>query len=136
MLSSAVSQGKDSPAFVDKAQSSESASSLDIFFDYEDASNVTDEVCAVSSKVEMEILHCNSDSRSATSSLEDYPGVRKVFFKHDIPLPSSAAVQRLINFAGHIFSPKRGKLLDTMLQNLIPFKRKGKLFLSIDCEVV
>ena len=77
---------------------------------------------AYGSKDEMKLLRYIGDNRISISSLEDYPRIRRVFMKYNTPLPSSAPVERLFSFAGHVFAPKRGNLSDKMFEELIFLK--------------
>lgn len=44
--------------------------------------------------------------------LNEYPLIRKVFLKYNTPLPSSAPVERLFNYATMMNVPKYNRLTD------------------------
>lgn len=51
------------------------------------------------------------DSRRDLKSLDSYPAVKKVFKSSNTPLCSSAAIERIFNFAGILNNPKRGSIV-------------------------
>ena len=91
----------------------------DPFFEFKDNSNLEK---TASNDVDLEVLNFLNDHSCDVSSLNQYPKIRKVFLKHNTPLPSSAAVERLFSFAGIIHSPKRSMLTDDRLSQLVLLK--------------
>lgn len=52
--------------------------------------------------------------------LKDFPTIRKMFFKYNTQLPTSAPVERMFNFAGLLDHPKRTRILpDNFEYNVI-----------------
>src|SRR5678815_604322 len=96
-------------------------SSPDDFFEYESLSS-TSPVSLNKDELEIEVLKYLTDNDRSLESLNRYPCVKKVFLHYNTPLPSSAPVERLFSFAGHIHSPKRSKLSDIMFERLVILK--------------
>jgi len=96
-------------------------SSTDEFFDFESLPS-TLATSPNRDSPEIEVLQYLSDASHSLESLDRYPSVKKVFLKYNTALPSSAPVERLFSFAGHIHSPKRSKLSDSMFENLVMLK--------------
>lgn len=124
MLTSAVKAVESSdPSAInrndDDSQNKNSEESADEFFEFENSPS--DETSKQNTQ-EMEVLKFLSDESTSTKSLEQYPGVRQVFVKYNTPLPSSAPVERLFSYAGHIHSPKRNRLSDKMFSQLVFLK--------------
>ena len=94
-------------------------SSVDEFFDFE---SVPSTLATSRDSQEIEVLQYFSDANHSLESLDRYPSVKKVFLMYNTALPSSAPVERLFSFAGHIHSPKRSKLSDNMFENLVILK--------------
>ena len=51
-------------------------------------------------------------NENVKEGLKNFPFILKAFIKYSTPLPSSAPVERLFNYAGMVLSPKRRKLTD------------------------
>ena len=57
-------------------------------------------------------LYLRSQSRELLS-LKNFPTIEKLFLKHNTPLPSSAAVERVFSRAAIVMGKRRTKLLDS-----------------------
>lgn len=51
--------------------------------------------------------------------MDDYRLVKKVFFKYNTPLPSSASVERLFNYATMMNLPKFNRYTDENFENRV-----------------
>ena len=71
---------------------------------------------------ELEVLNYLQDTSKALNSLDRYPTIKKLFRRYNTTLPSSAAVERLFSFAGMVHTPKRSRLSDSKLEELVLLK--------------
>ena len=124
MLVAAVKNATMASTFGPTDLAADSDSSSDTFFAYEGSEATTSTSCTFSedSQYEMEVLKYLADSRHSINSLEDFPGCKNVFLRYNTPLPSSAAVERLFSFAGHIFAPKRKRTSDGLFEDIVFLK--------------
>ena len=101
----------------------DSDSSSDTIFAYECSEATTSTsfrpTFSEDSQYEMEVLKYLADFRHSINSLEDFPGCKNVFLRYNTPLPSSAAVERLFCFAGHIFAPKRKRMSNGLFEDIV-----------------
>ena len=65
------------------------------------------------------IIHDNQ----CLSTLNMFPLVRKLFLKTNVTTPSSAPVERLFSSAGFVFMPRRNRLSDTRIEQLLALKK-------------
>lgn len=79
-------------------------------------------------KVELEILQYLNDPSMEIESLKKYPFIKKLFFKYNTCLPSSAPVERLFSFAEIINSPRRHALSDKHFEELVILKANSKRY--------
>ena len=76
---------------------------------------------------------CHKDDLELLSYLQDttvnclvkYPLIKNVFNRYNTTLPSSAPVERLFSFAGMVHSPKRTRLSNAHLEQLVLLKSNG-----------
>jgi len=83
---------------------------------------ITDETPLPSASTENvvdEVDRCLSNIHVTITSLLNYPRLATAFLCYNVPLPSSAAVERLFTCAGQILVARRCKLSDTMFQKLV-----------------
>jgi len=50
------------------------------------------------------------------------PTIKKISFKFNTPLPSSAAVERIFSIGGVVLSKKRGKMDNKSFENVLMLK--------------
>lgn len=95
----------------------------DDFFKFEPASNSTTENEGLeTSNIELECLTYLQDPATDLIMLTKYPSVKEFFILVNTALPSSAPVERIFNYGGHILSPKRNRLNDDMFEMLVTLK--------------
>lgn len=75
---------------------------------------------------EDEVLKYLQDSRTNYESLNDYPKIRDLFFKHNTTLASSAAVERVFSQSSLIFTPRRNRLLASNFERVLFLKYNSK----------
>ncbi|XP_015440172.1 PREDICTED: uncharacterized protein LOC107194967 [Dufourea novaeangliae] len=90
------------------------------FFDFDD--NPTDQLTDYASKASLQILHFLEEIDKDWKILENYPEVKKIFFKYNTPLPSSTSVERLFSYAMITNSPKCNRLSDSNFQKRVILK--------------
>jgi len=78
-----------------------------------------------SNKDDLELLSYLQDTSKAVNSLVKYPLIKNVFKKYNTTLPSSAPVERLFSFAGMVHGPKRTRLSNAHLEQLVLLKSNG-----------
>lgn len=71
-----------------------------------------------------------SDDENDLSQLSDYPTIKKLFLKYNCILPSSAAVERIFNFAKMILRPQRQRLIPSRFEKLLVLKNRGFKFIT------
>ena len=62
------------------------------------------------------------DKDKSLAMLDKYPSIKRLFFKTNTTLPSSAPVERLFSIAALVFTCKRSRLSDTLLEHLLLLK--------------
>lgn len=75
-------------------------------------------VCTEANEVDLFL----ADESTETSSLENYPTLKKMYMKYNAALPSSASVERLFSAGGLIFIPTRANLSDENFEKLLFLK--------------
>uniref|UniRef100_H3B6J0 HAT C-terminal dimerisation domain-containing protein n=1 Tax=Latimeria chalumnae TaxID=7897 RepID=H3B6J0_LATCH len=88
-------------------------SNCDNFFDYHQPAPQAVDVIA--DKVNKFL--CDSDISLACMS--KYPNMREVFLKYNATIPSSAPVERLFSLGTRVFAPRRNRLSDERVEELI-----------------
>lgn len=73
-------------------------------------------------KAELEFLQYLNDLDSQITSLNSYPTMKRLFYKYNTCLPSSAPVERLFSFAEIINAPRRHALSDAHFEQLVLLK--------------
>ena len=71
------------------------------------------------SQAELQGLQYLEDSEKALSLLDRYPLVHSMFWKFNVGLPSSAAVERLFSVGGMICTAKRNRLSPQLFEKLL-----------------
>ncbi|XP_035259012.1 uncharacterized protein zgc:161969 [Anguilla anguilla] len=72
------------------------------------------------STVEVEVLNYLQDTDKALASLNRYPTVRRLFLKHNTPLPSGgASVQRLFSHNGHVLTPQHTGIAEEHFEQVL-----------------
>ena len=94
----------------------------DAFFLFLNDTNIPTEGQTLANKIRLQCHQYFEDPEKDVDMLLMYPYVKKAFIKFNTPLPSSGPVERLFNFAGMIFSPKRRKLTDGTFEQLVLLK--------------
>lgn len=74
------------------------------------------------SQVTTELNRYLDSSRLDLFMLNDFPTIRKMFFKFNTQLPTSASVERMFNFAGLLDHPKRGRILPVNFEKNVILK--------------
>ncbi|KAK4007417.1 hypothetical protein OUZ56_012574 [Daphnia magna] len=75
-------------------------------------------VCTEANEVELFL----ADESTETSSLENYPTLKKMYMKYNAALPSSASVERLFSARGLILIPTRANHSDENFEKLLFLK--------------
>uniref|UniRef100_H3ALT8 HAT C-terminal dimerisation domain-containing protein n=1 Tax=Latimeria chalumnae TaxID=7897 RepID=H3ALT8_LATCH len=83
----------------------------DNFFDYHQPALQAVDVIAD------KVFLCDSDISLACMS--KYPNMREVFLKYNATIPSSAPVERLFSLGARVFAPRRNRLSDERVEELI-----------------
>ena len=110
------------PSEDEKVQNSSSTKNPLFDFDEDSGDSQESNEDSQKSKIKIEVLKYFEDPRTNLEMLNDYPAVKKLFFKYNTTLPSSAAVERLFSFATIINVPKRHKLSDENFEHLVLLK--------------
>lgn len=58
-------------------------------------------------------------SRYELEILNQFPNLKKMYMKHNTPIPSSAPVERLFSLGGLVLSPKRNSQCDRRFEKLL-----------------
>jgi len=74
-----------------------------------------------------QVLEYLADPDMALHSLNKYINIKKLFFKYNTALPSSAPVERLFSFASITDVPKSNRLSDEMFEKRVVLKSKLNL---------
>ncbi|CAI6374183.1 unnamed protein product [Macrosiphum euphorbiae] len=85
-------------------------------------SNVTIDKLQETSTISVENEVCLYPNRSPTkklTSLNEFPNVKKVFIKHNTPLPSSGPIERVFSVSNAILTKRRGKMEDKTFEKAI-----------------
>uniref|UniRef100_H3B2V5 HAT C-terminal dimerisation domain-containing protein n=1 Tax=Latimeria chalumnae TaxID=7897 RepID=H3B2V5_LATCH len=88
-------------------------SNCDNFFDYHQPAPQAVDVIAD----EVNKFLCDNDISLACMS--KYPNMREVFLKYNATIPSSAPVERLFSLGARVFAPRRNRLSDEHVEELI-----------------
>lgn len=82
---------------------------------------------SIDQDIELEINKYFSDTRTHLEMLDDYPTIRKVYFKFNTTLSSSGAVERLFSQSSLIFTPRRNRILPSNFEYcLLLHHNKGR----------
>lgn len=79
-------------------------------------------------KIELEVLQYLNDTDTSLAALQNYQTLKKLFFKYNTCLPSSAPVERLFSFAEIINAPRRHALSDTHFEQLVLLKANANRY--------
>lgn len=71
---------------------------------------------------QMEYINYLNDSRTDLKMLDDYPTIRRIFYKYNTASPSSAAVERLFSIARSILRFNRSRLSDNKFEQAVVSK--------------
>ena len=71
---------------------------------------------------ESELHRYLNDKCKDISMLSKYPSIRSIFVRYNTALPSSGPVKRLFSTAALVFTARRARLSDVLLQHLILLK--------------
>lgn len=120
---------------LDSEVSSKAKTSEEEFFEFDECISGTSSsfnYAKNSSKkrIELEILQYLNDPETQLSALNKYPTIKKLFYRYNTCLPSSAPVERLFSFAEIINAPRRNALSDNNFENLVLLKANS------DCKKI
>lgn len=82
---------------------------------------------SVDSDIDSEVSRFLVDIRIETSILNEYPNVKRVYFKFNTTLSSSAPVERLFSQSSMIFTPRRNRLSSERFEHALMLKYNRKL---------
>ena len=80
---------------------------------------------------ESELHRYLNDKCKDISMLSKYPSIRSIFVRYNTALPSSGPVKRLFSTAALVFTARRARLSDVLLQHLILLKIFRNLWLLV-----
>ena len=95
------------------------------FFEYE-PSKFDDAKPSLENDIQ-KLSYLDEDTTIYLESLHRFPVVKRNFMRYNTPIPSSAPVERLFSFAGHVHSPRRNRLGDDMFRTLVLMKANSSL---------
>lgn len=84
-------------------------------------------ISSTESDIESEVARFIADSRSEISILNEYPKIKKVYYKFNTTLSSSAPVERLFSQSSMIFTPRRNRLSSVKFEQALMLKVNRKL---------
>lgn len=80
--------------------------------------------------IEEEVNRYSDDNRTEYSMLNEYPRIKRVFFRHNTTLTASAAVERVFSQSEMIFAPRRNRLQADNFERVILLKHNRKQLIS------
>lgn len=108
----------------DNKSTSSSSGDEDFFRDIDKKKGVSNLVQPeISSNIEA--LSYLESKLKELNSLHSYPNVKKMFFKYNTSLPSSAPVERLFSSGQQIYVPRRNRLSDITFEKLLFLRNKS-----------
>lgn len=78
-------------------------------------------------ELESDVMRYLSEQESGYKLLDKYPLIRKVFYRYNTTLSSSAAVERVFSQSLMIFTPRRNRLMDINFEEALLLKHNKKL---------
>lgn len=90
--------------------------------DDKDKSSRVSQTDIIKNKLELELLQYLEDKRTNIEMLHDYTLIKQIFIRYNTSLPSSAAVERMFNFATLINTSRRHALSDNLFEQLVFLK--------------
>uniref|UniRef100_A0A8D8QTK7 HAT C-terminal dimerisation domain-containing protein n=1 Tax=Cacopsylla melanoneura TaxID=428564 RepID=A0A8D8QTK7_9HEMI len=76
----------------------------------------------INGNINIEIISYLDEKSKDIKILDRYQHIRKIFYKYNTVLPSSAPVERLFSVGGLILTPRRNKLKDKLFEVLLILK--------------
>lgn len=82
---------------------------------------------SIEQNIESEVHRYLDDERKEFSILNEYPNIRRVFYKYNTTLCSSGVVERVFSQTKLIFTPQRSRLLPENFERILLLKHNRRL---------